>query len=79
MGHPCMTENTLTPARERHVARGRATAISRVVAAMHLAIDGVGLSNTEALIALNDVLEEKLGKPHRSVYVRRDQSHSTMV
>ena len=66
-----MSEATLTPARERHVARGRSNGITRLVAAVDLALEGAPVDN--ALIALNEVLQARLGKSSRTVYVTRER------
>lgn len=62
-----MLETTQTPARERKAVRSRVNQMTRAQADVHCALDG--LTITEQLIVLNEVIEEALGKPHKAVYV----------
>ena len=51
---------TLTPARERKLLRARAVQIQRAIADVHLAVDD--LPPTDQLLALNEVIADKLGE-----------------
>ena len=75
-----MQENEQTSARERRLARKRAEQIQRMVGDIHLAIHGA--DDVDALIALNDVLVEKLGRPRprlRLVAAVEDRFTAPMV
>lgn len=58
---------TLTPARERKLLRARAVQIQRAIADVHLAVDD--LPPTDQLLALNEVIADKLGA--RGISVQR--------
>ena len=55
-----MQETEQASARERRSVRHRANQIQRAISAVYLAVDG--LETTDALIAINEVLVDKLGK-----------------
>lgn len=55
-----MPESTQSPARERHVIRKRAGQIQRAIYEVQRAVEG--LSRTDAFIALNEVLSDKLAE-----------------
>jgi hypothetical protein len=69
-----MSVTVLTPARERRAARTRSERIKRLIAAVHLALEG---DLDDQLMALNDVMEEKLARRQRcgppTVYVIRQE------
>ena len=63
-----MPDTDSAPARERRAAHRGANRIERAVASMHIALDGLPIE--EPLVALYEITNDRLGKPHRPVYVR---------
>ncbi len=55
--------------RERRAARGWGNQLDRAVSDVLLRLDH--LSIEEQLVVLHEALQEQLGKPHRTIYVRQ--------
>ena len=64
-----MHQTAPTPARERKLARRSTDHINLAVADILLALDRRGLQVHEQLIALHEATNDRLGKPHKLVYV----------